>query len=371
MTRTALLLVAAAAMLLAGCSAPIPDANELSDEQARALLAAASDALPARFSYTLDGAAGNGTRVLQMQGVRNGSELYVATDATDTLLGSAAASGAGAGAAARLAPALAHGIELYAGPSGALYMLNGTAIVFPPGESALGGQVPNPARALDNTTYSADVLVGLLQHTGLNVTGIAPTLHDGRLAWRIDFEAPRDDATVRGHALVTADPARLVSLDVTLPAPSSVARLVLELGDPKPMPAHVLAALRMGHASDANPFGSMFSRSDTTTTTWTFLAAEPVPLDGLEVVAKGAGVPLDLAAAPTLWAMPLADLERTVGNATVAYDDADGDGHLSRGDTVTVRTSGSGTPPRFAMHDAETGAYAVAPIAILQAVLGS
>lgn len=133
------------------------------------------------------------------------------------------------------------------------------------------------------------------------------------------------------------------------------------------IPDAVRRATGLGYKSDKQPDFGMGGDdgSGPHDETWTFWGDQGILLSEVEVHVKqhpddgSMGMSFTSPSQyDTMWSMSLADGTQTQGTLTLTYDDADGDGRISPGDTLHVVDT-SGETPTLILLDTVTGAYVI------------
>lgn len=363
------------ALALAGCArqgddadgggGPLP-AQDVGPEQAEALLKRAVDDLPERYGFEFR-IKSQEKDLMRMSGtVDNASRTSYLEIKGDPSAFPGEEGMAGA-------EFLAAGFSIYATPAGALYHANGTSYVFPGAAPESQGLVPPPQQSPFGQFLEPEHALGLFRDD-VNVTGVTPLLHRGKAAIEVDLEARREGEPVDATVILFTNPVRIAHVESVLPRdpenPADPFGGALLTGDfwydaevKLQPPEAVKRSLGLAFQSDRNPFDFGGARP----TTWTFQASEGIPLDEVEAQVKNvtgmdggddvAG--LDAGALPTRFAMKLSEGDRTEGGVTLTFADNDGDGKVSKGDTLSIAHDGEGEPPMVVLHDVKSGAYVV------------
>lgn len=352
-----LLFAIAGAVLLAGCAEPATDAGPdagsaadaalMSNAQAQDLVEQAASALPERYGF-------------RFTAVRGGSELMAAEGTFDNVTGTHHVSVRGSAAVFGGLRAFADGLSVYTSRDGAVYELAGLAVVQGAGANELEGIVPTalftPEAVLDE--LDADI----------RVTQVAATAWKGQPATEVSFTASEGNQSIPGKMVVLQSPVRLVHLEGTLPPEAGMmagAVMAVDLLYDDEVPAVPAAPQRLVRlAYDIEAVGPG-------TETWTFLAGA-LPLGELSVRVQDASAGGDMAEAPAVLQLALSDGDASGEGVTLAFDDKDGDGALTAGDTLTITTASDATvEPRVLLHDSVTGKLVTADFAVvMMAMMG-
>lgn len=279
---------------------------------------------------------------------------------------------------------IANGITLYSGPEGALYIINGTALVFPPDNETDDGGSPSPIPRPEDSPlggfFDPEDGLGALGAANVTVSDVRPTTFRGRAAVQMTVSGMGMDEADNGTATVTVftNPVRIARVEGDAPStgdnpadPFAGARYSAEFfyeGEAgMEVPENVRRAVGLSYESDANPF--MQSEGPTT---WTFLASGGIPLAEVEVQVKNASEgdadPSDFSSVgqlPTAWTLRLSDKTRTQDGVTLTFTDADNDGKVSKGDTLQIQAPEGEMPPTVVLYDTKTGTYVVPGPAML------
>jgi hypothetical protein len=350
----------------------------MSNAEAQALLLGSSSDMPERFGFAFRAVADNGTELLTFEGaVDDASQrAYVRIQGDPAALGEAGDE--------ESAAFFEQGFAIYSTPESSLYILNGTAFVFPPGEET-SGFVPRPEESPVGAFLDPSDLLSNFSDSGVNVTSVRATTYRGQAAVEIGFTMQDEDeegGASTGKAILFAQSKRIARMEVERTGglqatPLDQARFE---GDfyydnevQTQVPVEAARALALAYDSDADPFDFGGGNDDEETTeTWTFLVSGGIPLAEVELLAKAAGAGasdgLDLAATPTLWSMSLADGTATHDGVTVTYNDNDGDGKVSQGDTLVIVTAADAETPSLVLRDTVTGLHVVPGVGALALV---
>lgn len=388
---TRLLLFALAAMVLAGCTDAGPggdtggtiDQSPLTTEQGKDLLSRVEASPPEKFGLEATFSK-DGKDTLTLEGaVDNASGIMLMTIKMDPSFLADAGGGFGEGMAESMAGAFADGLSFYVTKTSVVYMMNGTAFVFPPSESGQNSFTPTGEQnPFDDFLTDPTQLVGEGLDDNVTIESVTPTMFRGQAAVAIKGTTRQDEGAPANVTItVFREPARLAKIEADLPEdasdgtdPFSGGRLVMELyydGDVKLDPSPAIArAAGLRYSSDAMTGGS-------DTITWTFQAASGIALTEVEAQVKDAGAmgsgdmgPTSLSSAPTLWSMSLSEGAMSKDGVTLTFTDADGDGKVSAGDTLQVVTSSDASGvPQVVLYDTVTGTYVVPAPALVLALL--
>lgn len=373
-----LLLTVAAAAVLAGCAAPempgddadVTPPRQMTQDEARQALAEAVADMPDLFGLDMRILVG-GDEAARIEGrfdnatQRSYLTMTLDADMLANLTGGEAPMGGGGDQV----------IQVYAAPAGSLYLVNGTAFVFPPSEGEEdGGFVPSPGEGPAGAFLDPEETLLAFAEENLNVTSVTPTVHRGRPAVVVAAETKEENRTMPVKVTLFLDPARIARVEAALPADEDEdedeegafagghAEADFYYGDEVEVapPESVVRALGLAYRSDREPF----SFEESANFTWTFLHSEGIPLDEVEAHVKGepedeGDADFSLAGIPNVFTMRLSEGERTEGGVTLTFTDADGDGEVSAGDTLSVRVPEGEALPTVALYDAKTGTYVV------------
>ncbi len=392
-----LLLTLACSLVLAGCATP-DNGNDnggttaqVSNEDALRLLTAAGQEFPNRFGFEFRAFDINGTEMLVMKG---GIDNATKTSYME-VRGDAAAFGEEAGQAGDL---LTNGFSLYSTPEGSLYIINDTAYTFPPDDDKTeGGMVPSPSENPFEELVNPEQLFSEFGAENVTIVSVKPVTYRGKGAVEIAFTVKDDSENVNGKMVFFQNPTRVAYFEADGPigkmdkdastSGETFDRIAKFAGDfyyedaKIDPPANAKRALGLAYESDGDAFNyNDGSDSENKTTTWTFLSSGGIALNEVEIQAKessgGGGMgpgSSEFATMTTLWSMKLSEGTATHDATTVTFNDKDGDGKLSKGDTLTTVTTGDGAAPTLVLHDTVTGLYVVpgfAPLLGMLALLG-
>jgi hypothetical protein len=341
-----------------GGASPPP---QMSTSEARTLLAGAAE-MPDRFGMVMALTA-NGTEMVSVKGAfdnRTGESYF-------EMKGDPAAFGEDAGEAG--AQYLQNGIGIYTTKEGSLYLANGTAFVFPPGDSE-GGFVPSPEEGpLSQFTDPVGTFADFDDNT--TVHSATPIVHKGKPAMRLVVTTAHEGEDMNATVIVWTSPQRLARIETTLPpeagdeaSPLANALATIDFSYDNDVavtiPPAAKRALGLAYKSNASPFSG-----NDGPVVWTFQTGGGIALGDVEVHVKDASVMdgssesgMDFASIPTKWSMKLSDKTKTEGGVTIAFDDKDGDGKVSANDTLTITSSGN-EPPTAVLYDTVTKTYVV------------
>lgn len=388
MKRTLLLILLALAVALAGCADQGGDGTDgdgdgavgpqMSNAEAEALFTRAADNMPDRFGFAFEAKSANGSQLMTMEGAFDNATQRAYLE----LKGDPAAFGEAADEEAQ--DFFREGFSVYTTPEGSLYLVNGTAFVFPPGEEDDDGFVPSPEDSpvgefLDPETFLAGISG---EEGGINVTSVRPLSYRGKAAIEVAFTSTQEGETMEGKAILFTSPERLAHVEVDnlgggsegtpLDQATFVGDFYYDDEAQVQIPTEVQRALGLAYESDASPFGGSEGP-----VTWTFLIDGGIALSEVEVVAKSADAAasgeFDIKGAPTLWTFALTDGNATHEGVTIAFNDADADGKVSQGDTLVVTVPEDAEMPSLVLHDKVTDIYVVPgpALALVAALLGA
>lgn len=392
-----LALLTVLAVVLAGCatndapgrndgdSNPVPP-TAVSAAEAESMLKRAANATPEKITVRAALTRGSQT-LLTMNGTFDNATgvAYVEMKGDPSAFPSGAGGNDEPGADAQFAQVLGQGLVIYMTSTGGLYLVNGTAIVFPANASQASGLIPSPSESPFASILEPQAVLGGLQAANSTVNSVRPTLHRGKPALEVNVSAPDPDGGGNLEALVTlfVNPERIARVEGSAPRtgdgpadPFAGARLAVDFyyeGETRVEPTPAAArAMGLAYQSDRTIF-----QMDGGPTTWTFLSDGGIPLADVEVQVKDmesqAGMGNELAgvaAMPTLWSMPLSAGNRTQDGVTLTFTDADGDGKVSAGDKLRIETPGDAPPPTVVLYDVQTKTYVVPGPALLAALAG-
>lgn len=386
------------ALLLAGCATDTGDNDDNgggsmpapSTAQARDMLDQASSTMPEKFGARIAATRGSQTLMTMNGTFDNASDtVYFEMRGDPAVLNSLGGQDGGMGMES-FGASLADGIVLYSSPQGALYIINGTALVFPPDDESDEGRpsfVPRPEDSPLAGFFNPEEGLGELADENVTISNVRATTFRGRAAVEMTVTMPSDEGLGTENATVTlfTNPVRLARVEGAAPAtgdspadPLAGARYSAEFfydGEAGiEVPEAAVRAIALAYKSDANPF-----MQGDGPTTWTFLNSGGIPLAEVEVQVKngsGAGSdPSDIGGVgqlPNAWTMRLNEKTKTQDGVTLTFTDADNDGKVSKGDTLQVRAGKDQPAPTVILYDTKTGTHVVpGPALVLGlAVLG-
>lgn len=288
--------------------------------------------------------------------------------------------GAAGGGSEALEGVIAGGFTIYASPQGSIYLVNGTAIVFPPenasGRAAPG--VPSPSESPFRGFLTPDETLAGLTAANVTVKSVNSTVYRGKPALQLTLSG----GDLGSEPIVTlfTNPVRIARVEGVAPSdPESPADpfggatftvdFFYDAEARMDVPAAATRAVGLSYVSDASPFGG----DPSAPVTWTFQSSAGIPLAEVEAQVKDLSQadPSDVssfAAAPTLWSMKLSEGTKAQESATLTFTDADHDGKVSKGDTL--RFEGGDGGARVVLYDTKTGTYVVPGPALLLALAG-
>ncbi|GEM_PF-6569236 len=395
-SRTLLLIVVGLGMVLAGCAgnnasnttptASTPSADQLTPAGGKALLDAAAAGIPQQFAMSASVLSG-ANKIITFNATFDNSTKTSYVE----LRGDPQALAAQSQGNAEAAAFLKSGFSIYTTKEGSLYLANGTAFVFPPAnESGQGSSmVPSPEKSPFGQFLSPTDVVGAFQGSNVSVVSAEPTTCHGQAAVRVVFSAKEQGQPTNATAdVLNSQPPRLCHLETTLPKesgsgaaadPFSGATTQIDFyynGElALQVPESVTRAVGLRYTSDKLPFSSG-SGDQPSNVTWTFESSGGIPLSEVSVEVKdasgagsGSADSMSFGAQPTLWSMTLSEGHKTQGGVTLTFTDKDGDGKVSKGDTLLVQTGSGQEPATAVLKDLKTGTYVV-PAPGLALVLG-
>lgn len=349
----------------------------MSSAEAQALLAGAAKDHPEKVGVTLIARSAAGAEVLNMKASIDNTSKKAFFEVT----GDPAVFGAQAQAGAAF---FRTGLAIYSSPEGSLYLANGTAYVFPPATAAgqPQGFIPSPERSgLGDFFDPADTVAQL----GENVTIKSATAitHRGEAAVRIEVETLDKGKPVNGTLIVFQSPPRLARYEGRMPLGNETgtsqtppvlrdARATADIfydDDVKVEPSNAAKrALALAYSSNKG----IFDPDPSAPAVWTFQVSGGVALADIEVHVKNAldatpsasSMP-DLAAAPNLGTMKLTDGSKTIAGVEFRFADADGDGKVSKGDTLTATRGEGAQDVKTFLYDTTTKTYVVPGVGVL------
>lgn len=385
--RRALLLALLTSLVLAGCTTDTGtgdgsgdggtgagSSQPLTQAQAQSLLSEAGSGMPDRYGMDMTMTKA-GAEVLTMKGAFDNAtgEAYIRITMDPTVLQTPGDDSAGFDQAAAL---FAQGFALYMTTGGTVYIVNDTAFTFPASESGENSFVPSPDDSPFGEFLKPDEAFGELDEN-VTIHSVRPITHKGKAAAEIEATLRGDEnESTNATIIVYRDPARLARISSDLPQTSddgeadplggahAVVDLLYDSEVEITVPERATRAAGLLYKSDGS-FGGFGGSGGPTT--WTFQNAGGIPLADVEVQAKDVSAmgeeqgSLDaLAQAPTLWSMTLSDGTRTEGGVTVTFTDADGDGKVGPGDTLSYSGEDeNGMPPQLVLYDTVSGTYVV------------
>jgi hypothetical protein len=385
-----LLILVSLSVALAGCANNASDPNgeggdvsppaQTSPEQAKGLLDQAAKDPPQKAAARATVSKGSRT-LMQMNGTFDNttgtSFLQLSGDAE--ALGGLAGQGMGGGEA--FAGLFANGVSIYTSPEGGIYLMNGTAFVFPPenasGRSSVG--VPSPSESPFGAFLQPAEVMGGLADANVTVKSVNSTVYRGKPALQITLSDAETSPAAEPVVTLFTNPVRIARVEGVAPSdpespadPFAGATFAVDFYYDNEVrldvPPAATRALGLSYTSDQSPFGG----DPDAPATWTFQAASGVPLAEVEVHVKDVSDadPSDvsgIATLPTLWSMKLSDGAKTQDGATLTFTDVDGDGKVSKGDTLRMEGLQG---DRAVLYDAKTGTYVVPGPALLLALAG-
>lgn len=337
------------------------------------MLLAASSSMPDKFGLSLLVTA-SGKNVMSLKGTfDNASEVaYLEIKGDPAAFGEQAAT---AGAF------LEEGLSIYTSKEGSFYLSNKTAFVFPPSsEETTGGFIPSPEDGPLAAYTNPTTVLGNFANDEVQVKTVTPTVFRGRPAVDLLVTTMQDNESVDATVTLFTDPPRLAQIKTTLPrdadnpqSPLSSANALAEFfyDDEVTLAIPQAAARSVGLAYK--------SESSQSGTTWSFLGSAGIALSEVEAHVKdgssageGASGMTDIAGLPTLWTMKLSEGSATKNGVTITFTDADSDGKVSKGDSLTyvVGEDAEGSPSVI-LFDNVTGTYVVPGFGFVALVLGA
>lgn len=386
MNRVLLLTLVTAAVALAGCQEAadkIADGGDdappqqMTNAEAGTLLAQAADNMPESYGMSV-AMSKDGAEVMTMDGAFDNAQeaAYFEITMDPSLMGEEAGS-------EEYAEIFAQGFAFYATKDGVVYLVNDTAFAFPASETGEGSFVPDPDETPFGDFLSPEETFGDL---GENVTieSVRPITHKGKAAHEIQAVVRvGEQEDVNATIVVYANPARLARMEMDVPETEedetlAGAKVVMELLYDQEVELEVpeRATRAAGLAYDGGGFD--FS-GEGGPTTWTFSGSAGIPLDEVEAQVKDisqadedmGSSPDSLSKLPTLWSMALSEGTKTEGGVTLTFTDADGNGQVSAGDTLSITSDDeNGIPPQVILFDTVTETYVVPGPGLLALLAG-
>lgn len=387
MKGRSLLLLATLSVVLAGCANNASDDGDgngnvqpppqTSPEEARTLLTQASGDVPDKVGARATVSKGSRT-LLTMNGSFDNS---TGTSYVEVSGDAQALSGLAGEGGAMFGDLFQGGFSLYSSPEGSLYLVNGTALAFPPGNesgrSAVG--VPSPSESPFGAFLEPEQVLGALHEADVTVKSVNSTVYRGKPALQITLSREEGNVTVEPVVTLFTEPVRIARVEGVAPRdPASpadpfagatfAADFYYDNEVTMEVPEAATRAVGLSYVSDQPPVGG----DPEAPVTWTFQSSAGVPLAEVEAQVKdtsGAG-PGDLAgigALPTLWSMRLSEGSKTQDGAALTFTDADGDGTVSKGDTLRFE---GGQGARVVLYDTETGTYVIPSAGLLLGLAG-
>lgn len=386
--RTILLVSLLASLVLAGCASNGGDAGgplastPLTTTEARSLLASAGDNMPDRYGMTMTVTKGS-AEVMRMAGAFDNATGEAYMDVTMDPAAFPEMSGGMEGMDALFA----NGFAVYTTSDGNAYIINDTVFTFPADDSD-SSFVPSPDESPFGEFMDPGSAFGDL---GENVTvhSVTPITHKGKAAAQIVATVQDEDAEMTNATIIVyRDPVRLARISGEIPASDDdddddpdplaggLATVDLAYDDEVDIaiPQKAKRAIGLRYTSDATGFGG-FGDSDGPTT-WTFNGSAGIALGEVEARVKDpegmggeeSGVDT-LSKAETLWSMKLSEGTKTQDGLTLTFDDADGDGKVSPGDTLVIAAGDDAPPPQVVLFDTVTGVHVVPGAGVLLVAL--
>lgn len=372
-------------LVLAGCAGTgnhnglttsTPTADQLTPSGAQSMLAAAVAGVPDQFAMSA-GLYKGSTQTLAF----NASFDNVSKTSYVELHGDPSALGQATQGSAATSSILKDGFSLYISKEGSLYLANGSAFVFPPGNASKSSSlVPSPERSPFNQFFDPEHVIGAFQGSNVTVLSVEPiTCHD-QAAVRVVFSSSVSNQTTNATAdLFNANPPRICHLETILPHSGGPTADPLggastrvdfyyngELGIKVPEAATRSLGLR--YSSDKPAFSHGGSSDQPSDVTWTFehdggiatsdAVVEVKDLENASTSSSANSIP-NVGAMPTLWSMKLSEGTKTQNGVTLTFTDNDGDHKVSPGDTLLIHTDAGQAPATVALKDAKTGVYVV------------
>lgn len=375
MTQTGkrtLLLALLIALVLAGCTdagtgdGPGGDATPpaaMTAAEARSALAGAVQDMPEAFAMEMK-ALSAGTEVLTIKGSfdnRTGRSYIDLRGDPATLANLSRGEGAGA--------ILGDGFAIYSTPEGSLYLANGTAFVFPPqnGSESQPAASASPEHGPLGGFLDPENTFSDLTDENVTVTSVRPLVYRGKPAVELTVQHPDGETTMTSEVTLFTEPRRLARIETDLPAeeggenPLAGARLEGDFYYDNEVevviPESATRAIGLAYSSDRAPF-SFGGEQDRT---WTFLNSAGIALAEVEAQVKSTESQTDgdVASLPTVFAMRLSEGTKTQDGVTLTFTDVDGDGKVSKGDTLKAEASEDESLPTVVLYDTKTETYVV------------
>lgn len=313
-----------------------PAGAGISGDEARTLLERALANTPDRYGFDL-------------VATKRGSELMRVQGTYDNITGEAHLHVKGDAAAFAPLRLPEDGLALYTSEGGAVYRVGGVSVVQAAAVEELEGVVPSQLMTPQSFLTAQD--------GNLTITSIEATTWKDEPAARVGFTIQQDDMPVSGSATLLQNPARLVRIEATLPdtrdsGPLAGATLGADLHhgeDAAPMPEDAARLVGFAHTLRAQSSGNQ---------TWTFLHDSGIALADVVVRAQDASEGGAPAEKRVVFEMRLAEGEATQQGVTLAFDDANGDGLVSKGDTLRVTVGDDAAfRPQVLLYDEPTRSH--------------
>lgn len=265
------------------------------------------------------------------------------------------------------------GFAMYVKGDVAMYVMNGTALVFPnASDDGAAGALPSPQDGPMGSFLDPAMLLGVLAEENVTVNSATPTVHRGKPALQVSVTRNDDGRAQNATAIVYTSPARIARFEGTLPTdeaspadPTYGARFAVDFlydGEVNlAVPEGVARAAGLAYDTDRD----LFSFGEPAKSfTWTFLVDGGVAVEDVEIQIKDAAVGSSedvrgMADVPTLWSMRLDEGTKTQDGVTLTFTDADADGEVSQGDTLRVDMENPEEAPTVVLLDTKTGIYVV------------
>lgn len=340
------IVLAAATLLLAGCTDPAKQAQDaaedqaaaLSDSEAQATLKAAMASMPAVYGMRVTLAPG-------AEGAQPMTALARFDNGTKDLYAKVT------GGATSFVADPAEGISMLVTQRGMAATTRGTIFTASQTPALMSGILP------DSVIRPDELLLQMAQH--VDVTGVTPVDED---TVDVAFRSKDEQGDFNAKARMDVDPVRILSFEASYPregrsgllAGGSLKGEMLYGADAPAVPDALTRALGLGIRSDPSGAGE----------SWRFSGASGVPASEIEAV-----VQVDGSASPrtadTKLRMPLSEGTLDQDGVTIAFTDADGDGAVGEGDSIAFTEDGASFQPRFLLYDTVSGAYVTPEFALL------
>lgn len=352
--RGLLLTTLTLAMLVAGCAenggTPGVDAplDVPSNADAAALFSTAAGNVPDTFGLVMTMTKG-GTELMSAEAVFDQpAEVGYFRIEMDESVTQAASGG--------MDPSMMFGeagtMAIYSSPQGSAFIVEDKVILMPPDDENPMMEGASSGEGFD-TLADPEEFLAELESENVTVTSVTATTLRGKPALKLEANVTDEEGTQPLTVYLFQEPTRVARIEATMPAeedeedsPFVGATMTMDfLYDEEitvEIPEDVARVMGLRYQSDRDPFSGFGDGSgDADTETWSFQVDSAIALGEVEAqVREGMGDEAD--DAPPAWTMKLSESPKTVDTMTLTYADADGDGKVSVGDTLTI-TRGEGT----------------------------